>query len=99
LFARRTSFVAARQPKGIKIFDEQACPKAANLLSEFNKSTRRANHFKNQSSPLDKNILIFRNRKPVYIHLIPSQQEGRCATSSTRDGDAVDADGAPDEGG
>jgi len=29
---------------------------------------------------------------------VPSHSEGRCATSSTRGGDAVDADGAFDEG-
>jgi hypothetical protein len=53
---------------------------------------------KSLSSPFRKNILVFRNSKSVYMHLIPSHPEGRCATSSARGGDAVDVDGAPDEG-
>jgi hypothetical protein len=41
------------------------------LSNGFNKSTRRANHPKSLSSPSGKNILIFRNRKSVYIYRYP----------------------------
>jgi hypothetical protein len=37
-------------------------------------------------------LLFFRNANQAICHPVPP--EGRCATSSTRDGDAVDADGA-----
>jgi len=79
-------------------FYEQAGPEKAKLSNGFNESTRRANHLNRPSSPSRENILIFRNRKSVYIHHILSHSEGRCATSPTRGGHAVDADGAPDEG-
>src|ERR1700731_3469317 len=36
------------------------------------------------SSPVCKNILIFRTPKSVYLFAVLSQQRGRCATSPTR---------------
>ena len=50
------------------------------------------------SSPSRKSISVFPKRKLSYTFHIPPHPEGRCATSSTRAGDAVDAHGAPDEG-
>jgi hypothetical protein len=44
------------------------------------------------SSPLRKNILIFRRRKSPYIRRRPAPLEGRCATSRNAERDAVDAD-------
>jgi hypothetical protein len=61
---------------------------------------RRANHFglsESMSSPSGKNISVFQNHGSVYTNSIPSHSEGRCARSPMRDGDAVDADGAPDQ--
>jgi hypothetical protein len=49
------------------------------LSNGFNKSTRRANHPRSLSIPLNKNILIFRSRKSVYIHSILFHSEGRFA--------------------
>jgi hypothetical protein len=49
------------------------------------------------SSPLYKNISVFQKSKSSYMICHPIPKEGRCATSSTWDGDAVDADGAFDE--
>ena len=49
-------------------------------------------------APFEKNISSFPNYllaadpNHFYISEIPSHSEGRCATSSTRDGDAVDAE-------
>jgi hypothetical protein len=57
-----------------------------------------------ESSPFGKNISSFPNYllaadpNHFYISEIPSHSEGRCATSTARDGDAVDAEGAFDEG-
>src|ERR1700730_2355949 len=48
------------------------------------------------SSPVRKNILVFRRRKSVYIRPRPAPQEGRCATSRNAERDAVDAGGALD---
>jgi hypothetical protein len=45
-----------------------------------------------------KNILIFRNLKSVYIHDRPASQEGRFAVVTSVRRDAVDAEGASDEG-
>ena len=53
---------------------------------------------KSKSSPSVKNILIFRNCKSVYIHGHPASQEGRFAVVTSVRRDAVDADGASDEG-
>jgi hypothetical protein len=52
---------------------------------------------KSLSSPFCKNILLFRNRKSVYIkrRLVP--HEGRLAIVTDAGRDAVDADGASDE--
>ena len=50
--------------------------------SSFNKSTRRANHFRLSeiaSSPSDKNISVLQKWKSGYILPIPSRSEGRCA--------------------
>ncbi len=78
------------------------CPRAnTNFLSPFNKSTRRANHFclsEIMSSPASKNISVLQKLGLAISIAIPSHSEGRCATSSARVGDAVDVDGAPDEG-
>ena len=67
--------------------------------------TRRANHLARHcidlpalSSPIRKNILVFRNENQHYIHNRPVPKEGRCATSRNVGRDAVDADGALDEG-
>jgi hypothetical protein len=49
------------------------------------------------SSPSSKNILIFRNRKSVYIHGHPASQEERFAVVTSVRRDAVDVDGASDE--
>jgi hypothetical protein len=49
------------------------------------------------SSPSVKSILIFRNRKSVYIHDRPASQEGRFAIVTDVRRDAVDAEGASDE--
>jgi hypothetical protein len=46
---------------------------------------------KNLSSPSNKNILIFRNSKSVYIHRTLSHPEGRWPTSSTLGRAAMDA--------
>ena len=64
---------------GAKIFVTQAWRAQPDFLSRFNKSTRRANHPKVCKAPCRKNILIFRNRKSVYIHRIPFHSEGRFA--------------------
>ena len=60
------------------------------------KSLRLA--LKRLSSPSLKNILIFRNRKSVYIQWYPVPLEGRIAIVTDAGWDAVDADGASDEG-
>ncbi len=44
------------------------------------------------SSPSRKNILIFRNRKSVYIYRHPASQEGRFAVVTSVRRDAMDAD-------
>jgi hypothetical protein len=44
------------------------------------------------SSPSRKNILIFRNRKSVYIHSHPASQEGRLAIVTDAGRDAVDVE-------
>ena len=57
-------------------------------------TTRRANHFglsKVESSPLDKNILLFRNRKSVYIYTHPVPLEGRIRIVRDAGRGAVDA--------
>ena len=54
--------------------------------------------FRTQSQALESKIfLFFRSANQVIPVAIPSHSEGRCATSTARDGDAVDADGARDE--
>jgi hypothetical protein len=68
-----------RRPLSTKIVVDQALREKAKLFSEFNKSTRRANHPKSPSSPSDKNILIFRSCKSSYIDRIPFHSEGRFA--------------------
>src|SRR5664279_977926 len=50
------------------------------------------------SSPLRKNILIFRNRKSLYNHRHPVLPKGRWPSSRTLGRDAVDARCAKDEG-
>jgi hypothetical protein len=50
------------------------------------------------SSPSRKNILFFRNANHRYILNRPVPKEGRCATSRNAGRDAVDADGAVDDG-
>ena len=47
--------------------------------------------FAGLSSPSGKNILIFRNRKSVYIHRIPFHSEGRFANVTDAGRGAVDA--------
>jgi hypothetical protein len=63
--------------------------------------TRRANQLgwlvRRLSSPSGKNISVFPKYKSGYMIRHPVPKEGRCATSSTWDGDAVDADSAFDE--
>ena len=49
------------------------------------------------SSPLRKNILIFRSRKSVYMFAIPSHSEGRCANVNSAGRVAVAVEGALDE--
>ena len=44
------------------------------------------------SSPSCKNILIFRNRKSVYIHGHPASPEGRLAIVTDAGRDAVDVE-------
>ena len=59
------------------------------LSSQFNTSTRRANHFdlsEIMSSPSRKNILIFRNRKSDYIPRHPVPLRGRRPSSRTLGG-------------
>jgi hypothetical protein len=68
------------------------------FLNEFNKTTRRAKHLKSLSTPSRKNILIFRRRKSVYIKSHPVPLRGALRNVPMRGGDAVDADGASDEG-
>ena len=46
------------------------------------KSTRRANH-QNLSSPLAKNILLFRNRKSVYVKTVSPDERGGSRSSRT----------------
>jgi hypothetical protein len=65
-----------------KFFDEQALRETTDLLSKFNKSTRRANHPKSPSSPSGKNILVFRSKKSSYILAIPSRSEGHCKVTN-----------------
>jgi hypothetical protein len=50
-----------------------------------------------KSSPLVKNILIFRNGKSVYILPIPSHKRGASRSSRTLVRDAVDAAMSHDE--
>jgi hypothetical protein len=72
----------------------------SDLLNRSTDPTRRANHFglsELLSSPSDKNISVFQNSKTVYIKRHPVPLKGHCARSPMRDGDAVDADGAPDQ--
>jgi hypothetical protein len=45
-----------------------------------------------------KKYFCFSEVQITYMICHPVPKEGRCATSSTWDGDAVDADGAFDEG-
>ena len=54
---------------------------------------KRANHFF-LSSPFCKNILIFRNRKSVYIPRRPAPLGGALAIVTDVGRDAVDAEGA-----
>jgi len=53
---------------------------------------------KSPSSPSRKNILIFRITKIIYIHRIPSHSRGALRNVPARGGDAVDGNGATDEG-
>jgi hypothetical protein len=75
------------------------CPAREERTSRFD-PTGKSLRFSNcgVSSPLCKNISVFPNYKSGYMIRHPVPKEGRCATSSTWDGDAVDADSAPDEG-
>jgi hypothetical protein len=50
------------------------------------------------SSLLVENILIFRNRKSLVYSRRPVPLEGRIAIVTDAERDAVDADGASDEG-
>ena len=50
------------------------------------------------SSPVRKNILVFRSENQSYIRNRPVPKEGRCATSRNVGRDAVDAEGAVDDG-
>jgi hypothetical protein len=50
------------------------------------------------SSPSFKNISVFHKLKSVYIHSHPVPFRGALRNVPARGGDAVDADGAPDEG-
>jgi hypothetical protein len=54
--------------------------------------------FRGVSSPFEKIFCFSEVANHLYIPAVQSHSEGRCATSSTRGLDAVDADGAPDEG-
>ena len=49
------------------------------------------------SSCRRKNILIFRNRKSVYMFAIPSHSEGRCANVNSAGRVAMAVEGALDE--
>jgi hypothetical protein len=55
---------------------ESVIPKAGDLPDEANQMRLVLDRL---SSPSCKNILIFRNRKSVYIHGYPASQEGRFA--------------------
>jgi hypothetical protein len=48
-------------------------------------------------APESKIFLFIRNNNQAIGFSIPSHSEGHCARSPVRDGDAVDADGAPDQ--
>ena len=50
------------------------------------------------SSPFCKNILFFRRPKSLYIHRHPVPLRGALRNVTSAGRDAVDADGAPDEG-
>ena len=65
------------------------------LIDPTGKSLR---FIRSASQALEQKYFCFSEMKiELYVFPIPSHQEGRCATSPTRGGDAVDADGAPDE--
>jgi hypothetical protein len=80
---------------------DELVPITGYFLSPFNKSTRRANHFglsELSSSPSAKNISVFQKSRSGYINSHPVPSRGALRNVPTRGGDAVDADGAPDEG-
>jgi hypothetical protein len=68
----------------------------APLICPTGKSMRPA--WTRLSSPVRKNILIFRNTKSFVYLRHPVPLEGRIAIVTDAGGDAVDADGASDEG-
>jgi hypothetical protein len=70
-------------------FRQKALRAKTNFLNAFNVIC--------PSSPVCTNISVFQKQRTGYMICIPSHSEGRCATSSTRDGDAVAVDGAEDE--
>ena len=68
------------------------CRRLAEIVEPFQQIDPTGKSPETPSSPSDKNILIFRSGKSVYIARIPSQQEGAFRERhGRRGGDAVDA--------
>jgi hypothetical protein len=86
--ARSGASIGVRRKK----FSPNKPARKIKLLSQFNKSARRANHPKTLSSPSCKNISLNPSGKSsLQIRAIPSHTEGRIAIVTNAGWGAVDA--------